>query len=84
MNVWRCPAEHPDGWHNPPERVFLIILRGRAVIEVSTGEIFELGPGDIALFEDTTGEGHRFGPAGDEDVVGAVLSVTEDSPRRHG
>lgn len=84
LNFWTCPADYPAGWHNPPSRVFLVVLSGSAAIEVSSGERFELNAGDIGLFEDTTGQGHLFGPAGGDDVVGIVVAVTDDSPRRAG
>ncbi len=81
LNFWTCPADYQPGWHNPPSRVFLLVLSGAAGIEVGTGEQFELAAGDIALFEDTTGDGHLFGPAGDGEAAGIVVEVTDDSPR---
>ncbi|MCE7008150.1 cupin domain-containing protein [Kibdelosporangium philippinense] len=53
------PADAPD-WepHVAPRRQFVIVLTGRAAVTVSGGERREFGPGDVLLFEDTTGEGH--------------------------
>jgi hypothetical protein len=49
---------------------------------VSTGEKLVLSAGDIALFEDMTGEGHGFGSVDGDEVIGLVLSVSDDSPHR--
>ena len=43
VNFWRYPVGHSAGWHNPPERVFLVILSGAAEVGVSTGEAFVMG-----------------------------------------
>ena len=53
------PPSTPD-WdaHVAPRRQWVIVLRGRAAVTVSSGERRELGPGDVLLFEDTVGEGH--------------------------
>jgi quercetin dioxygenase-like cupin family protein len=82
LNLWRHPAGHSPGMRNAPERVFLVILRGAAEVEVSTGKTFVIAAGDMALFEDTDGQGHRFGSADGGEVIGLVVSVTEDSPQR--
>jgi uncharacterized cupin superfamily protein len=47
------------GWHTAPDRRFVIYLAGEAEQETSDGEIRHFKPGDIALFEDTTGKGHK-------------------------
>jgi len=44
--------------HVAPRRQWIILLRGRGSITVSSGEVREFGPGDVLLVEDTTGEGH--------------------------
>jgi hypothetical protein len=41
---------------------WVILLRGRGSITVSSGEVREFGPGDVFLVEDTTGEGHLSTP----------------------
>ena len=45
-------------FHTAPRRQFVINLTGSVDIEVGDGTIRRLGPGDILLAEDTTGEGH--------------------------
>ncbi len=45
-------------FHTAPRRQFVINLTGSVDIEVGDGTVRRLGPGDILLAEDTTGEGH--------------------------
>lgn len=46
-------------WHPQPRRGFLVRLAGETETQVSDGEVRRFGPGDLVLFEDTTGQGHR-------------------------
>lgn len=46
-------------FHNAPRRQFVINLKGSVDIEVGDGTVRRLGPGDILLAEDTTGQGHK-------------------------
>ena len=45
-------------FHTAPRRQFVINLKGSVEIEVGDGDKRLLGPGDILLAEDTTGQGH--------------------------
>jgi hypothetical protein len=45
-------------YHTAPRRQFVINLTGSVEIEVGDGSVRRLGPGDILLAEDTTGQGH--------------------------
>lgn len=45
-------------FHNAPRRQFVINLTGSVDIEVGDGTVRRLGPGEILLAEDTTGQGH--------------------------
>jgi uncharacterized cupin superfamily protein len=40
-------SDGPIGW-TPPVREVLLVLEGRARIEVQDGEVLDLGPGDMA------------------------------------
>lgn len=53
------PALADIGFHTAPDRRFVIYLAGEAEQQASDGELRRFGPGDIVLFEDTTGRGHR-------------------------
>jgi quercetin dioxygenase-like cupin family protein len=46
-------------FHNAPRRQFVINLKGSVDIEIGDGTVRRLGPGDILLAEDTTGQGHK-------------------------
>ena len=47
-------------WHTPPfGPVYVIFMSGKQEITISTGEKKIFGVGDIVLFEDTEGSGHR-------------------------
>jgi hypothetical protein len=46
------------GYHNAPRRLLALQLSGQAEIECGDGSSFRLGPGDVLLAEDTTGQGH--------------------------
>lgn len=52
-------AEREVDWHTAPSRRFIVYISGEAEQEASDGEVRRLGPGDVALFEDTTGKGHK-------------------------
>lgn len=46
-------------FHNAPRRQFVINLKGSVDIEIGDGTVRRLGPGDILLAEDTSGQGHK-------------------------
>ncbi len=46
-------------WHPVPQRQFIIMLEGELEVEVGDGEKRHFSAGDVMLFEDTTGQGHR-------------------------
>jgi hypothetical protein len=75
--VERTP-EMPD-WesHVAPRRQWVIAVRGRVAITVSTGERREFGPGEPILVEDTEGEGHVTTPLTD-DVAFVMIPVAAD------
>ena len=52
-------------WHPVPRRQYTTVLSGQVEVTTSDQEPRNFGPGDIALFEDTTGKGHRSRTVGD-------------------
>ena len=58
-------ADYGIDFHNAPRRQFVINLKGSVEIEIGSGEKRILGPGDILLAEDTTGQGHISRAVGD-------------------
>lgn len=55
--------EIPPGWvyawHNVVCREYVVIIGGKAEIEVGGGDKRVFAKGDVLLAEDTTGQGHR-------------------------
>ena len=45
-------------WHIAPRRQFIVTLEGQVEIGLGDGSIRTLGPGDMMLAEDITGQGH--------------------------
>ncbi len=54
----RNEADYEVDFHNAPRRQYVVVLEGTLEIEVGDGTTRRLGPGDILLGEDTTGQGH--------------------------
>jgi hypothetical protein len=52
------PAGGALDFHTAPRRQFVITLSGIGEIECGDGSRRRVGPGDIMLAEDTTGQGH--------------------------
>ncbi len=52
--------------HVAPRRQWVMCLRGRVAIAVSSGERREFGPGELVLLEDTEGKGHVSTPLTEE------------------
>ena len=46
------------GWHNAPRRQYVIVLSNQMEVRVGDGTVRRLGPGDVMLAEDFTGQGH--------------------------
>ena len=52
------PAGGELDFHNAPRRQFVVTLSGEVEIECGDGSKRRLGPGEILLADDTTGQGH--------------------------
>lgn len=52
-------SDKEQDWHNPTQRLFIIVLSGVMQIEASRGEIKDFSPGEVLLAEDLTGKGHK-------------------------
>lgn len=68
-------------WHTCGQAGLSITLRGRWEIEASDGSRRALGPGDVLVMLDTTGQGHRSWPLGDGDTMVIGVGLGEDSER---
>ena len=54
----RFEAERSNPWHHAPGRYLVITLRGAVDIEIGDGTVRRIGPGDMLIAEDLTGQGH--------------------------
>jgi hypothetical protein len=54
----RTPPGGSLDFHQAPRRQFVITLSGAVEIECGDGSVRRLGPGDVLLADDTTGQGH--------------------------
>ena len=53
-----APPRYILQWHCAPRRQYTITPFGEAEIEVGDGTVRKVGPGDVLLAEDLTGQGH--------------------------
>ena len=73
------PPGYVLSWHCAPRRQYTITLAGEAEVEVGDGTIKRIGPGDVLLAEDLTGQGHITRVVGDQQRFYAVIPL-EDAP----
>ena len=69
----------PSGWSGenicPPQRQFLICLKGHLQVQASDGKKRTFSSGDAILMEDTAGRGHNSHVKGGTDLIAAVISL---------
>ncbi|PYM93039.1 MAG: hypothetical protein DME04_13400 [Candidatus Rokuibacteriota bacterium] len=70
------PPGYVLSWHCAPRRQYSISLSGRAEIEVGDGTKAQVGPGDVILAEDLTGQGHVTRVVGDQPRFYAIIPLT--------
>ena len=58
LKFYRAADGAFSDWHNAPQRQFVIVLSGQMEIGIGGGTLRRLGPGNIVLAEDLTGQGH--------------------------
>lgn len=71
------PPGYVLSWHCAPRRQYSISLSGTAEIEVGDGTIARVGPGDVVLAEDLTGQGHVTRVVGDQPRFYAIVPLAE-------
>src|SRR3989440_12442693 len=67
--VRRFDPKRSNPWHHAPGRYAVFTLMGAVDIEIGDGTVRRLGPGDILIAEDLTGQGHATRGAGAEPRV---------------
>ena len=71
------PPGYVLDWHCAPRRQYSISLSGHAEIEVGDGTVARIGPGDIVLAEDLTGQGHITRVVGSEPRLYAIVPLSD-------
>jgi quercetin dioxygenase-like cupin family protein len=72
-----APPGYVLSWHCAPRRQYTITLSGAAEVEVGDGTVARVGPGDVLLAEDLTGQGHITRVVGSEPRFYAVVPLAE-------
>jgi quercetin dioxygenase-like cupin family protein len=75
MSFRLAPPGYELGWHCAPRRQYSITLAGEAEIEVGDGTVQRVGPGDVLLAEDLTGQGHITRSVGDAQRFYVVIPL---------
>ena len=73
------PPGYVLDWHCAPRRQYSISLSGQAEVEVGDGTVARIGPGDVVLAEDLTGQGHVTRVIGDQPRFYAIVPLTDAS-----
>ena len=71
------PPGYVLSWHCAPRRQYSIALAGHAEIEVGDGTVARIGPGDVVLAEDLTGQGHITRVVGDQPRFYAIAPLAD-------
>lgn len=76
--LFSMPAGWFGDWHPSPRRQLYFNLSGQLEVVVSDGEARQLGPGDIVLVEDVSGDGHTTRAIGEEPSTGVFVHLADD------
>jgi quercetin dioxygenase-like cupin family protein len=78
--VRRFAPTRTNPWHHAPAHAAVFTLSGAVDIEIGDGTVRRLGPGDILIAEDLTGQGHATREVGPEPRVSIFVPLA--SPPR--
>ena len=74
----------PPGWdkefHPTPRKQFCVMLRGKLTVEATSGEIIDMGPGDILVVNDPDSKGHLSTIQGSEDAAFMFVGFDGEFP----
>ena len=73
--VRRFEPTRSNPWHHAPGRYPVFTLSGAVDIEIGDGTVRRLGPGDILIAEDLTGQGHATREVGPEARVSVLVPL---------
>lgn len=54
----RTPPSQPMDFHRAPRRQLMLVLYGALEVECGDGSVRRIGPGELLLADDLTGQGH--------------------------
>lgn len=73
----RTNKDYNLDWHPAPARQYVVTLSGESEVELEGGRKIHLGPGNILLVEDTTGQGHISRAIGSGDRISLYIPLVE-------
>ena len=73
--IRRFEAKRSNSWHHAPGFAAVFTLTGAVDIEIGDGTVRRLGPGDILIAEDLTGQGHVTREVGPEPRVSIFVPL---------
>jgi len=73
--IRRFAAKRSNPWHHAPGRAAVFTLTGAVDIEIGDGTVRRLGPADILIAEDLTGQGHETREVGPEPRVSIFVPL---------
>ena len=73
--IRRFEPTRSNPWHHAPGRYAVFTLSGAVDIEIGDGTVRRLGPGDILIAEDLTGQGHVTRVVGDQPRFYAIVPL---------
>ena len=75
ITIRRFDPKRSNPWHHAPGRYAVFTLSGAVDIEIGDGTVRRLGPGDILIAEDLTGQGHGTREVGPEPRVSIFVPL---------
>ena len=79
--VRRFEPDRKNPWHHAPGRYVVFTLSGAVDIEIGDGTVRRLGPGDILIAEDLSGQGHTTREVGPEPRVSVFVPLPTEIVR---
>jgi quercetin dioxygenase-like cupin family protein len=73
--IRRFEPKRTNPWHHAPGRYAVFTLSGAVDIEVGDGSVRRIGPGDILIAEDLSGQGHETREVGPEPRVSVFVPL---------
>jgi quercetin dioxygenase-like cupin family protein len=75
ITIRRFDPKRSNPWHHAPGRAAVFTLSGAVDIEIGDGTVRRLGPEDVLIAEDLTGQGHGTREVGPEPRVSIFVPL---------